>query len=78
MGCFVPSGFNFPKFEDTAYERRDWKIENCIRLYFDDSDFGDISHCTNVRYLQEKGKALNLRAEEVKKFFGCFDFNVLP
>nr|CAI5861836.1 unnamed protein product [Callosobruchus analis] len=37
-------------------------------MYFDDSDFGDISHCTNVRYLQEKGKALNLTAEEVKKY----------
>nr|CAI5835339.1 unnamed protein product [Callosobruchus analis] len=51
MGWFVPPGFNLPEPEDTAYERRDWKIENYIVVYFDDSDLGDISHCTNVRYL---------------------------
>nr|CAI5843081.1 unnamed protein product [Callosobruchus analis] len=36
MECFVPPGFNFPEPEDTAYERRDWKIENYFRMYFDE------------------------------------------
>nr|CAH7722280.1 unnamed protein product [Callosobruchus chinensis] len=70
MGCFVPPDVNLAEPEDTAYERRDWKIEDYIRMYFDDSDFADICHCTNVRFLHEKGRPMNLTAEEVKKFFG--------
>nr|CAH7757275.1 unnamed protein product [Callosobruchus chinensis] len=42
MGCFVPPDVNLAEPEDTAYERRDWKIEDYIRMYFDDSDFADI------------------------------------
>nr|CAH7744063.1 unnamed protein product [Callosobruchus chinensis] len=70
MGCFVPPDVNLAKPEDTAHERRDWKIEDYIRMYFDDSDFADICHCTNVRFLHEKGRPMNLTAEEEKKFFG--------
>nr|CAI5827615.1 unnamed protein product [Callosobruchus analis] len=57
MGCFVPPGFNFTEPEDTAYEKQDRKIENYIRLYFDDSVFGDISYCTNVKIFTREGKS---------------------
>nr|CAH7768236.1 unnamed protein product [Callosobruchus chinensis] len=69
-GCFVPPDVNLAEPEDTAYERRDWKIEDYIRMYFDDSDFADICHCTNVRFTHEKGRPMNLIAEEEKKFIG--------
>nr|CAH7768237.1 unnamed protein product [Callosobruchus chinensis] len=39
-------------------------------MYFDDSDFADICHCTNVRFTHEKGRPMNLIAEEEKKFIG--------
>ncbi|CAH1970687.1 unnamed protein product, partial [Acanthoscelides obtectus] len=60
MGMFVPPAVRFSEPEDTTYERRDWTIENYISMYFDDSDFIDICHCTNVRFLQEKGKPMSL------------------
>nr|CAH7761725.1 unnamed protein product [Callosobruchus chinensis] len=66
MGCFVPPDVNLAEPEDTAYERRDWKIEDYIRMYFDDSDFVDICHCTNVKFLHEKGRPMNLTAEEIR------------
>lgn len=70
MGVFVPQKFNFIGCPDTVYERQNFKIENYITMYFDDSDFQNICNCTNVRYLEEKGKSMNLTVAEVKKFFG--------
>nr|CAH7749944.1 unnamed protein product [Callosobruchus chinensis] len=32
MVCFVPPDVNLAEPEDTAYERRDWKIEDYIRI----------------------------------------------
>ena len=70
MGTFVPPDVNYSGPEDTVYERQNWKIDDYISKYFEDSEFQNICNCTNVRYFQDKGKPMNLTVDEIKKFFG--------
>lgn len=70
MGEFVPPNMNFPGFGQTAVDRRDWKVEDYIKIFFDDSDFENICNCSNVRHQETTGKAMNLTVIEVRKFFG--------
>ncbi|KAJ8941958.1 hypothetical protein NQ314_010177 [Rhamnusium bicolor] len=70
MGQFVPMNFEFTFTEPTFHERERWKVEDYIKVYFDDSDFENICNCTNVKYLEEIEKPLNPSTAETKIFFG--------
>ncbi|KAJ8950135.1 hypothetical protein NQ314_007988 [Rhamnusium bicolor] len=70
MGQFVPMNFEFTFTDPTFHERERWKVEDYIKVYFDDSDFANICNCTNVKYLGEKEKHMNLSTAEIKIFFG--------
>ncbi|KAJ8959767.1 hypothetical protein NQ314_006196 [Rhamnusium bicolor] len=67
---FVLPNIKFAGNSDSLQDRREWKIKEYTNMYFDDAVFENICNCTNVRYLQKKGKPINLTVSEVKKFFG--------
>lgn len=67
---FVSPNIKFAGNSDSSQDRREWEIKEYTNMYFDDAVFENICNCTNIRYLQEKGKPMNLTVSEVKKFFG--------
>lgn len=70
MGLLAPPNLNYPEVTDGFSERENWTLEQYINVYLSDSDFENICNCTNVRYLAEKEKPMNLTVTEIKKFFG--------
>lgn len=54
MDSFVYADDNPARPEDSVHERRNWKIEDYISIYFEDSEFENICKCTNIRYLEDK------------------------
>lgn len=50
--------------------RKDWTIKDYLNIFLSDEDFENMCNCTNVKYMTEHEKALNLTLEEVKKFVG--------
>ncbi|KAJ8967158.1 hypothetical protein NQ314_003046 [Rhamnusium bicolor] len=75
---FVSPNIKFSGNSDSLQDRREWKIKEYTNMYFDDVVFKNICNCTNVRYLQEKSKPMNLTVSEVKKFFWNHYLDVLP
>lgn len=70
MGLFFPQKVNYTGMADTEHDREFWKTKDYVNMYFDDCDFENICNCTNVKYLMDKGKSMNLTVAEVRKFFG--------
>ena len=69
MGVFISQTFIHHGVTVTIHERYNWKVKDHISMYFDNSDF-ETCNCTNIRYLEEKGKPMNLTVAEIRKFFG--------
>lgn len=72
---FISISFHAPQFDapkptDRSFERKDWRVSDYIKMYFDDSDIENICACTNLKYLVEHDKPMNLSVEEVKRFIG--------
>ncbi|KAI4455620.1 transposase is4 [Holotrichia oblita] len=60
--------FNIPLINLKARcGRNSWKI---IPIYMEDSDVENICACTNLKYLLEHDKPMNLTTDEVRKFLG--------
>lgn len=66
---FIPPNFEFQEDFNDIETRREWKVQDYIKMYLDDEIFQNICDCTNVRFLEEKGKPMNLTLPEIKKFF---------
>lgn len=52
--------------EDGVLEKKIFKVEDYVNFFFDDSYFENSCNCSNVRYLEEKGKLMNLTGAEEK------------
>ena len=80
MGVFIPQTLIHHGVTDTIHETYNWKVEDYISIYFDNSEYENICNCTNIRYLEENGKPMNLTVAEIRKFFGisilmsCFKY----
>lgn len=66
---FIPPNFEFQEDFNDIETRREWKVQDYLKMYLDDEIFQNICDCTNVRFLEEKGKPMNLTLPEIKKFF---------
>ncbi|KAG5882855.1 hypothetical protein JTB14_000631 [Gonioctena quinquepunctata] len=67
---FQPRIFETPVPEDSRFERKDWKVLDYFKMYFDNSDVENMCACTNLKYRIEHDKAMNLSLEEIRKFLG--------
>lgn len=65
---FIPPNFVFEEPVDNVESRRDWKVQDYLKMYLDDEILQNICDCTNVKFLEEKGKSMNLILPEIKKF----------
>ncbi|KAG5899819.1 hypothetical protein JTB14_010258 [Gonioctena quinquepunctata] len=65
---FQPRIFQTPVPEDSSFERKDWKILDNFKMYFDNSDAENMCACTNLKYRMEHDEAMNLSLEEIRKF----------
>lgn len=66
---FIPPNFEFREDFKDIEERREWNVLAYIKMYLDEEIFQNICDCTNVKFLEEKGKPMNLTLPEIKKFF---------
>ncbi|KAG5869888.1 hypothetical protein JTB14_031994 [Gonioctena quinquepunctata] len=63
---FQPHIFETPVPEDSSFERKDWKVLDYFKMYFDNSDVENMCACTNLKYRIEHDKAMNMSLEEIR------------
>lgn len=76
FGCYF--NFRFDELsitahntEESSHERESWEVYDCNSQYFDSDDIKQMIEFTNMRYIWETGKALNLSLNDLNIFIGA-------